>query len=1800
METQSVTLGSGTDDRILSADAKSPKNFWRKPYFYVIIATILLAVIFLFFQFLSHKPEASSIFELSAVAADEIGVQPETGFILSAEKDYSEDQVKEFLEFIPETDYAVEKIAGDNADSRTGVAGIKYKIQPAESLEEGGLYQAVINNSDYAEREFSWAYQVKAPFQVSNVFPRNKGTGVALNSGIEITFNRQDPISPQDYFSINPSVSGNFESYGGTLIFKPERLEAEKVYTVTVKKSIRTSSTQEVIESDYVFRFETGSGEKVDESYSDYFYFNQDWMESLPGDKPMVPVQFGSDTNSGNIELSLYKFDNADDFMSSYMSSRQWDLYWSSFQNNYHYVPSQENKLYSFQAEAKEQNNRSFVEIPQEMEAGYYILYGNYRGENQEIWIQVNPLANYYSIAGKNGFLWIYDFRDRKPVSGASVTISLGGENSKNIGSTDTEGLLKFETPREMLSSENDTYERRTNFFKINSQGLPKVVRIYGQADEGKNYWSYISLDRPVYQLSDTVSFWGIVKGRQEDMKEKEVTISIREQSFYYEASNNFNSGLYASKKVTVTPFDTVQGELSFKGFSPGSYIIEASYDGTVIATDSFEVRTYSKPAYQISVFPDKDQVYTGTNVNFKIKAEFFDGTPVSNLDLRYEYYDNETEAKEIKLDNNGEAVISHTPEYREENYYPSTFQLNVKPKLAEEGDIYGSGNIQVFGPDLYLQSFNKPESNDKNTITAKLNSIIVQEKMDNSDEEGFYRQDYIGDPVKGYSLGATVIKTTYVEEEDGEYYDYINKVTRKKYRYNSVEEVLESFDGSTNNDGEWIFQKDFPKEENVSYKIEFSGTSQNGKKIKSTTYIFSRNSYEDPSDRYSASLKASGRTEKTYRSGEAIKLGVTLEGGEWPENIPVLFYRYRNTIDKIFTNSGLSLEENFSDELTPASNYAAILLGPQGFLETNSILIQLDKKEKNLKIGIEADKESYHPREKIKISFNVKDENNKPVTSQINAAAVDEAIFKVADLWQQKILDKLYEFPGGLLLTGATNYSLATGGEMGCFLAGTEVMTADGNPKPIEEIKTGDVIATIPDSHKQEKVLAVVQGISSHKVGEYMVINDVLKVTLEHRLFVNGNWIQAGNVSVGDTLMRYDGSPEIIRKIERYSGKGIPVYNIIVGKYHTYFADGYYVHNEEKGGEARSNFMDTASFQSVGTKSDGEATMEFTAPDNVTSWRLTAKAFSPEKILAGESIKLIKTSLPFFTEAALSNLYMEDDEPVIKIRAFGDDYRKGQNVNFSVKSKSLGLDENLDSSSNTIYVSLGKLKEGDHPLLITAKQGRNTDSISRKIQVVESYMRKIATKTYELNGSLEKIEGNKSGMTTIVFSDSGKGKYYPTAEGIKWNTGLRADEVVSRYMAQQILKDYFGYEGDITAPELQNYYSENGSITLFPKYGSEDLDLSAKISDAAGEFAESAKLTGYFQKTLADQNSGMHQAVISLYGLASLKQPVLDKIGLAQKNAKKLELQDKIYLALAKAKIGDKESARSFYASEIRPDLEFNGDEGWVSVGNDETLNIKLTATTAYLIALIDYPSDLQKFWNYLEKNQPDRDLDSLERVMTIKADIGKIKGESGEVRVVSSVRDEKIVLENGMSQSLTVTADELASLKIASVKGGVSLVSYFEAPTEQSAIAKDERIGIERRFENVADSSNNFKEGDLVRIILSPHIMPTAPDGTYQIVDFLPSGLRPVTRLYDHDPSLEEGAPCNPTWYPSRIENNTVYFNISKDFEREEECQIRSMVYYARIVSRGTYKADPVVIQAESDPAILNSSSENKIEIQ
>ena len=130
------------------------------------------------------------------------------------------------------------------------------------------------------------------------------------------------------------------------------------------------------------------------------------------------------------------------------------------------------------------------------------------------------------------------------------------------------------------------------------------------------------------------------------------------------------------------------------------------------------------------------------------------------------------------------------------------------------------------------------------------------------------------------------------------------------------------------------------------------------------------------------------------------------------------------------------------------------------------------------------------------------------------------------------------------------------------CFQEDTDIDTPDGK-KPIQDIKVGDTVKSYDTKTKEINESKVVNTFIHKDVSNLLTINGIIKTTTNHPFYTNKDeWIEAIDLKPGDKILHVDGEYHEVKTLEQLN-HSTTVYNFEVEGDHTYFAEGYLVHNK-------------------------------------------------------------------------------------------------------------------------------------------------------------------------------------------------------------------------------------------------------------------------------------------------------------------------------------------------------------------------------------------------------------------------------------------------------------------------------------------------------------------------------------------------------------------------------------------------------------------------------------------------------------
>ncbi|NLO97076.1 MAG: alpha-2-macroglobulin [Peptococcaceae bacterium] len=949
----------------------------------VIVGTVMIVVLLagIFWGLggmsLFLKPVQAAEVSIVALNADQMGIDLDTEFLLSSNQPLDKNAVQEALKIEPRFAYSLDKMDG----------GRKYRIIPQVKLDPDKVYILSYDPDGSGRENLSWAFQTKSKFHVVRSLPADQTTNVPINTGIEITFSHDnfDLDSVKDYFSISPKVNGSWEKHGKTLVFVPEKLEWATIYQVELRKGLTLIGSKEILEENYVFSFETAPQQQEPKSF--VLSLDTSLTEFSTAEKPVFPVYFYSEENySGeySAHIDLYRYPGYRQFQASLeqrdkiprWSYLAWNQYYEKMNPAYK-IATYETKLLSADYYTH------YLVFPQTLEPGYYAAEFSVKDCRRQVWFQVSDLAVYLSQGSKNSLFWVHDLQTKSPVDKVEVIIESKGIVQKG----DNQGVVLVQAN---LFGDSQDYAlvRSSDRELLVPLESKENWSIMTEKPKAMDYWKYLYLDRELYKPGDTLNFWGVVSARGKDaMPIKEITLELwGTDGPYYEGAQ---AAPILSQKISIR--DSIfTGQIKLPVLKPGYYYLLIKNGDLDLLSRGFSVETYQKPSYRLSLTQDKKALFNGDTINFRVRASFFEGTPVPGLKLDYFYGDNKGT---VTTDHYGEAEIPCTANWQDEyhNSYGYVF-LGVNALLPEAGEIYTSGEFYVFKSEVYLTGQAQRTANGYN-LEAKLFNVDLR---DINNGKFIAEEHFLKEPLGHSKINASLYQEIWTPVESGRRYDFISKQVVPTYYYEYSVRHIRDFQLMTDADGKVIYngQLDDPKN---SYYLLLSAQDAQGRQFTRRVHVGGLSSF-NPHYQYYYLQDQAGK--EGYLPGEEVEVTMMVNDQRIaPASGSILYYRGQSFIDSYQVSSSPQYGFVFTDQDIPNVNVYGVYFDGLNYHEASPAVATFASKTKALTVEIVADKTQYRPGEKVKLSLRVTDRENRPVKdAHINLSLVDEALFSLRD----------------------------------------------------------------------------------------------------------------------------------------------------------------------------------------------------------------------------------------------------------------------------------------------------------------------------------------------------------------------------------------------------------------------------------------------------------------------------------------------------------------------------------------------------------------------------------------------------------------------------------------------------------------------------------------------------------------------------------------------------------------------------------------------------------------------------------
>jgi hypothetical protein len=979
---------------------------------------------------LSLEPIAA-VANLTPVATDEAGVEPDTRFVLESLTAEPAADLAKRLEVAPATRIRVS--AG--ADAR------HVTVAPDSRLSAGAVYRFTLRAPDESLAG-SWAFRVRGPLRIAGTLPSDRTTGVPVRTGIEVTFDQEGAGDIKPFFSIEPDAAGRFERHGRTQVFVPSLLEEGTVYTVTIKAGLERTGTDLKLERDVVFRFETARTGTLDLRW----IVGRDVLETSPAEAPVIGlVARNIDTSKEEpprlpttVDLKVYRFESeaaATGALRAFLDAPRWTEFSGPT------LPVAELPLaVSFTATLEPvpspygDGPRDFaVRFPAKLDRGWYAVEVS-GSVPAYAFLQITRVSAWVTVLTDRTILWLNDVVTHQPIAGA--TARLPGQAA--FGTSGADGVLNAATPAALLPAAVAATDTTpiAPIVVVRAGGDALLLAFDAASDDGlyrgewwenwgsgdETYWSLLFTDRWQYRAADSVAIWGYLRTRDGSTVPPSVDVRIVPQ-----ASSSADAPALAAARVEPDARGVFSVRLSYDRATLGGYEVVAMVNGRVVASQAIDVTIIRKPEYQLAVATDHLAVITGSKVRLTATATFFDGTPAPGIPLRFD----PGELAFGPTDGAGVASTEWVATAGEDWEIAGDQWLSVSPSGPEASDIYMHSTVLVFPASEQLDA-SGTVTGGRVRVTARLQAVDLA-AVERQLADGEWNGDPGGRAIAGRRVAVTVTELVPVRTKTGTRYDFIEKVVIPIYDYKIERKVLKTTAIVSESDGRFVLDVAVPSTSH-QYEVAFSTKDSAGRPVRRTITVGApiRESWTDAVTFTTPGGKEAGQ--EHYRVGEPIAWTMRSDSQVLPSDAPnrYLYVTAQRGVVKVATSDSSTFRRTFQATDAPGIFVMGVRFTGTTYAPKAAAWADLDTAQRRIDVTVTADRDGYRPGDEIKLDVRTVDEAGRPIAADVVLQAVDEKLYAMGAAFTPDPLGELYRRvdSGIVRITSTHQVPTASGGE--------------------------------------------------------------------------------------------------------------------------------------------------------------------------------------------------------------------------------------------------------------------------------------------------------------------------------------------------------------------------------------------------------------------------------------------------------------------------------------------------------------------------------------------------------------------------------------------------------------------------------------------------------------------------------------------------------------------------------------------------------------------------------------------------
>ena len=926
-------------------------------------------------------------------------------------------------------------IDGQPIPGITRQADGSFLVTPAAALANNRLY--TIRLTQEGADDITWTIQTAPRFQIMSTLPGHESVNVPVNTGIEINFSARGHTDIREHFSIYPPVEGRFIQRGTTTIFMPTNpLAKGRLYTVTITAGINLPGTNEIIDEDFSFSFETADDDPARQHQQrDSLHFSTIYTEYPSFEPPSINfrLNYPHDGTRPAVDIEVFRFNDnqqAVDAVQEMLTVPRWT--WFTWHESFVDVSGLTRVSNTRIAEAQGDSDwwrPETFQLPDALPPGFYIINASINNEtSDQMILQITDLAVQIFADDNMTLVWVNDMTTGQPVSGAQV------QGSGRTGRTDENGIATL-TAGMTDAAENlvITAPDGKRCIIFHARHVSPSHRAWdwggwGSPQASDAYWTALQLDRTLFQRSDNLYFWGFVQNREQSEEIRNVSAVL---------THGWGFGMFGDRDTLHRQTVSVRGgaysgTMVLPNLDQGSYRLTIYHGDIVLGSIFFEVQDYVKPPYQMLVSADRRAAFIGEPVTFTTRAEFFEGTPVPELAISYSMWGwqlrNDIWGQQGVTNSDGELEVTVRSLIPDGDSAQGQAGLSfiAEATLPEIGWTSRSADIQVFINDIDVRVQASREGADAN-LSVNVHTITLDRLNDGTAE---HSGDFLDQPVAGQSLPVEIVRVYWVATRIGERYCFIERIVVPRYRHDRREEVIQRFTLTTNANGEANRDFTVPNRNNESYIARISTTDGNGRRISHDAFIgrdwwnFFMNAESGEPFLYGARPWNEG-----YDIGEEVNLTV-MSGTEAMTQGNFLFVIASDGIleHHVGTNP---LNFTFGEEHLPNATVYAVHFNGHTYHSGWNMreTLRFNSLSRELVLTVTTDQDAYRPGGTATVTIRATDTDGNPKQAYINIAAVDEALFALRDYTVDTLSELYRNISSGIRHNIATHHTFISDG---------------------------------------------------------------------------------------------------------------------------------------------------------------------------------------------------------------------------------------------------------------------------------------------------------------------------------------------------------------------------------------------------------------------------------------------------------------------------------------------------------------------------------------------------------------------------------------------------------------------------------------------------------------------------------------------------------------------------------------------------------------------------------------------------